>query len=103
MGVQNKYKSDSVFPKYKARIVVKGFKQEQGVDFDEIFSPVKITTLRMMLALVAKSDLDLFQMDVKTVFLDRDLDEEIYMEQPKGFEVYGKMPLVCKLKKSLWS
>ena len=61
-----------------------------------------MTTLRMMLALVAKNYLDLFQMDVKTVFLHGDLDEEIYMEKPKGFEVYGKMPLICKVKKSLY-
>ena len=51
-----KYTSDSVLPKYKARVVAKGFKQEQGVHFDEIFSlVVKMTTLRMMLALVAKT------------------------------------------------
>ena len=52
-----------------------------------------MTTLRMMFALVAKSDLDLFHMDVKTAFLHGDLDKEIYMEQPKGFEVSRKMPL----------
>ena len=49
-----------------------------------------------------KNDPDLFQMDVKTAFLHGDLDKEIYMEQPKGFEVYGKMPLVYKLNKSLY-
>ena len=54
------------------------FKQEQGVDFDEIFSPVvKMTTFCVMLALVAKNDLDLFQMDVKTTFLHGDLNEGI--------------------------
>ena len=89
--------------KCKACIVAKGFKQEQGVNFDEIFSQVvQMTTLHMMLALIAKNGLDLFQMDVKNATLHGDLDEEIYVEQPKGFEVYGKMPLVCKLKKSLY-
>ena len=83
--------------------MAKGFKQEQGVDFDEIFSPVvKMTTFCVMLALVAKNDLDLFQMDVKTAFLHGDLDKEIYMEQPNGYEVYRKMPLVCKLNKCLY-
>ena len=98
-----KYTSDKTSPKYKARLVAKGFKQEQGVDFDEIFSPVvKMTTLRMLLALAANQDLELVQMDVKTAFLHGDLDEEIYMEQPEGYEVSGKEHLVCKLKKSLY-
>ena len=98
-----KYTADSASPKYKARLVAKGFKQEHGVDFDEIFSPVvKMTTLRMLLALAANQDLELVQMDVKTAFLHGDLDEEIYMEQPEGYEVSGKEHLVCKLKKSLY-
>eukprot|EP00249_Psilotum_nudum_P000164 c10596_g1_i1 orf=73-342(-) len=61
-------------PKYKARLVAKGFAQRKGVDFDEIFSPVvKMTTLRTMLGLTARLDLDLVQMDLRTTFLHRDL------------------------------
>ena len=57
-------------PKYKARLVAKGFRQQQGVDFQEIFSPiVKTTTLRCVLALSAREDMELVQMDVKTTFL----------------------------------
>ena len=67
-------------PKYKARLVAKGFKQVQHVHFDEVFSPiVKMTTLQCVQALVAKHDLVLHQMDVKTTFLHGYLHEEVYM------------------------
>ncbi|KAK9940454.1 hypothetical protein M0R45_017116 [Rubus argutus] len=89
--------------KFKARLVVKGFEQKEGVDFDEIFSPVvKMTSIRVILGMVASMNLEVEQMDVKTAFLHGDLDEEIYMEQPEGFEVKGKEQMVCKLKKSLY-
>ena len=61
-----------------------------------------MTTLRCVLALAAHMDMDLVQMDVKTAFLHGDLQEEIYMQQPEGFEEEGKDKLVCKLKKSLY-
>ncbi|MCO5551075.1 hypothetical protein L7F22_064920 [Adiantum nelumboides] len=90
-------------PKYKARLVAKGFKQKKGIGFDEVVSPVvKMTTLRCFLALVAKLDLELHQMDVKTAFLHGDLNEEIYMQQPEGFIEKGKEALVCRLLKSLY-
>ena len=83
--------SDSTNPKYKARLVVKGLRQEYGVDFDKIFSPMmKMTTLRFMLGVVAADNLELIQLDVKTTFLHGDLKEEIYMEQPKGFVASGQ-------------
>lgn len=89
--------------KYKARLVVKGFGQKKGIDFDEIFSPVvKMSSIRVALALTASLDLELEQLDVKTAFLHGDLKEEIYMAQPEGFEAKGKEHLVCKLKKSLY-
>ena len=89
--------------RYKARLVVKGFAQKKGIDFDEIFSPVvKMTSIRTILSLVAVEDLHLEQLDVKTTFLHGDLEEEIYMQQPQGYEVKGKEKLVCRLKKSLY-
>ena len=68
-------------PKYKARLVVKGFGQRKGIDFDEIFSPVvKISSIRTVLGLAASLNLEIEKMDVKTAFLHGDLEEEIYME-----------------------
>ncbi|KAJ4736375.1 Transposon Ty1-NL2 Gag-Pol polyprotein [Rhynchospora pubera] len=89
--------------RYKARLVVKGFMQKKGIDYTEVFSPVvKLTTIRMVLGFVATENLHLEQLDVKTTFLHGDLEEEIYMVQPEGFEIRGKEGLVCKLKKSLY-
>ena len=89
--------------KYKARLVVKGFNQKHGVDFDEIFSPVvKLSSIWVVLGLVTSLDLELEQLDVKTAFLHGDLEEEIYMVQPEGFEVKGKEHMVYRLKKSLY-
>ena len=68
-----------------------------------IFSPVvKMTSIRTILSLVAVEHLHLEQLDVKTTFLHGDLEEEIYMQQPQGYEVKGKKNLVCRLKKSLY-
>ncbi|KAH9314145.1 hypothetical protein KI387_022772, partial [Taxus chinensis] len=89
--------------RYKARLVVKGFAQEKCIDSDEIFSlVVKINSIIIVLSLVVVENLHLEQLDVKTAFLHGDLDEEIYMEQPRGYEVRGKEKLVCRLKKSLY-
>ena len=84
--------SDLASPKYKIRLIAKGFQQEYGIDFDESFSlVVKMTTLRFMLGVVAAENLELIQLDVKTAFLHGDLEEEIYMEQPKGFVASGRV------------
>jgi hypothetical protein len=90
-------------PRYKARLVVKGFRQRKGIDFDEILSlVVKMSSIRVVLGLAASLDLEIEQMDVKTAFLHGDLDDEIYMEQPESFKVKGKEDYVCHLKKSLY-
>lgn len=85
--------------------MVKGFGQKKGIDFDEIVSPVvKMSSIRVALALTASLDLELEQKE-KQVFTKRagfSRKEEIYMAQPEGFEAKGKEHLVCKLKKSLY-
>ena len=89
--------------RHKARLVAKGYSQVEGVDFNETFAPVaKFSTIRCILALGAAMDLEMHQMDVKTAFLNGDLEEDIYMDQPQGFVQEGQEELVCKLKKSLY-
>ena len=100
-----KTKRDSLgnIERYKARLVAKGFTQKEGIDYTETFSPVsKKDSLRIILALVAHLDLELQQMDVKTAFLNGDLEEEVYMKQPEGFSSREGEHLVCKLKKSIY-
>ena len=87
----------------QSHLVLKGFAQNKGIDFDEIFSPVvKMTSIRTILSLVVVEYFHLEQSDVKTTFLHGDLEEDIYMQQPQGYEVKRKENLVCKLKKSLY-
>jgi transposase InsO family protein len=100
-----KTKKDSLgnIERYKARLVAKGFTQKEGIDYTKTFSPVsKKDSLRIILALVAHFDLELQQMDVKTAFLNGDLEEEVYMKQPEGFPSSDGEHLVCKLKKSIY-
>ncbi|KAL0327775.1 UNVERIFIED_CONTAM: Retrovirus-related Pol polyprotein from transposon TNT 1-94 [Sesamum angustifolium] len=81
----------------------KGIFTTEGIDYDEIFSPVvRHTSIKAILALVANWDMHLEQMDVKTTFLHGDLEEQIYMEQPDAFTQPGHEHLVCKLKKLLY-
>jgi hypothetical protein len=90
--------------RYHARLVVKGYAQKERIDFHEIFSPVvRLTTIRVVLAMCAIFDLHLEQLDVKTAFLHGELEEEIYMLKPEGFAETDKENLVCRLNKSLYS
>jgi len=84
--------------RYKARLVARGFTQTYRVDYNKTFSPIaKFTSIRCILALAALEDMEIHQMEVKTAFLNGELEEEIYMEQPQGFVHQGGEHLVCKL------
>jgi len=73
------------------------------VDYNETFAPIaKFTSIRCILALMALKDMEIHQMDVKTIFLNGKFEEEIYMEQPQGFVHQGGEHLMCKLHKSLY-
>ena len=98
-----KENQDGEIERFKARLVAKGFLQKFGIDYDETFAPVaKFTSIRIVLSLAAKYGLKLHQMDVKTAFLNGELDEDIYMEQPDGYVDEDHPDYVCKLKRSLY-
>ena len=83
-------KANGAIDKYKARLVVKGYKQREGLDYFDTYSHVtRIISIRMLIAIVAVYKLEIHQMDMKTTFLNGDLKEEIYLEQPEGFIVMG--------------
>jgi histone deacetylase 1/2 len=99
-----KFNLDGTIAKYKARLVAKGYTQQEGIDYQKTFSPVlKLTSIRMLLALMIHHKLDIQQMDVKTLFFNDQLDEKIYMEIPKGLlQEQRNSKLVHKLEKALY-
>ncbi|RVW88887.1 Retrovirus-related Pol polyprotein from transposon TNT 1-94 [Vitis vinifera] len=100
---KTKRDSNGNVERYKARLVAKGFTQKEGIDFKETFSPVSMKdSFRIIMALVAHYDLELHQMDVKTTFLNGDIDETIYMVQPENFVSEDSKNMVCKLTKSIY-
>ncbi|KAJ9546873.1 hypothetical protein OSB04_019416 [Centaurea solstitialis] len=88
---------------YKARLVAKGYTQTHGVDYDETFSPVAmLKSIRILIAIAAFHDYEIWQMDVKTAFLNGKLSEDVYMTQPEGFVQSEHPNRVCKLQKSIY-
>ncbi|MCO5605633.1 hypothetical protein L7F22_059816 [Adiantum nelumboides] len=98
-----KCKSDGSVERYKARLVAKGYAQTKGLDYDETFSPVaKMTTVKLVIAMASMSGWKLWQIDVNNTFLNGDLEEEVYMIQPEGYQ-HPEFPYyVCRLKKELY-
>ena len=100
---RNKHNEDGKVVRNKARLVCKGYTQIEGVDVDETFAPVaRLETIRMFLALAAHKRYKVYQMDVKSAFLNGLLKEEVYIEQPDGVQINEDETQVCKLKKALY-
>eukprot|EP00253_Pinus_taeda_P035126 PITA_35126 len=107
IGVKWVYKTKSnnegKIERQKARLVVKGYKQQYGRDYDETFVPVeRMETVRTVLSIAAQHKWKIYQMDVKSAFLNGVLKEEVYIEQPLGYEKKGQEHKVCRLKKALY-
>ncbi|GKC14326.1 zinc finger, CCHC-type containing protein, partial [Tanacetum coccineum] len=89
---KRKMKVDGTIDKFKARLVIQGFKQKERIDYFDTYAPVaRITTIRLLLALAAIYNLVIHQMDVKIAFFNGDLEEEVYMKQPEGFVMPSKL------------
>ena len=100
---KTKYDFKGNVERFKTRLMAKGFTQREGIDYNETFSSVSCKdSFRIIMALVTHYDLELHQMDVKTTFLNGDLEENIYMAQPRGLVVEGKERIECRLKKSIY-
>ena len=100
---KKKMKVDGTIDKFKARLVIQGFKQREGIDFSDTYAPVaRISSIRLLIALAAINYLVIHEMDVKTAFLNGILEEEVYMKQPEDFVMSGNEHKVCKLIKSLY-
>jgi len=100
---KTKYNEHAQIDKYKAILVAKGYSQKHGVDFTEVYAPVaRMDTVRMIIALAAHQNWQIFQLDVKSTFLHGELNEDVYVEQPRGYEKKGSEHLVYKLHKALY-
>ena len=94
---------NGIIVRNKARLVAQGFNQEEGIDYEETFAPVaRLEAIRMLLAFACFKDFVLYQMDVKSAFLDDFINEEVYVEQPPGFQSFNFPNHVFRLKKALY-
>ena len=98
-----KHAADESVEKYKVRFVAKGFSQKEGIDYEETFAPVaKYSSIWTNISLAAEMGWCFHQMDVKTTFLNGVIEEEVYIEQPEGFDVKNRVMHVCRLHRALY-
>jgi hypothetical protein len=100
---QNKQDENEIIVRNKARLVAQGYSQIEGLDFDEIFAPIaRLEAIRILLAYATSHNIKLYQMDVKSVFLNGKINELVYVDQPPSFEDSKKSNHVYKLSKVLY-
>ncbi|GKE74170.1 retrovirus-related pol polyprotein from transposon TNT 1-94 [Tanacetum coccineum] len=100
---KNKCDAENIMVQNKSRFVAKGYKQEEGIDFEESFAPFdRLEVVRMFIAFAAHRNITIFQMDVKTAFLNVPLKEEVYVSQPEGFIDFEFPNHIYRLKKALY-
>ena len=100
---KKKMNAQGEIERYKAQLVVKGYRQREGVDYAEVFAPVtRMETVRLLISIATQNKWPIFQMDVKSAFLNGVLKEEVYIEQPLGYMRRGEEKKVLRLKKALY-
>nr|GEW24978.1 copia protein [Tanacetum cinerariifolium] len=100
---RNKLDENGIVSRNKATLVAQGYNQQEGIDYDETYAPVaRVESIRVLLAYACALDFKLFQMDVKSAFLNGFINKEVYVEQPSGFIDFEKPDHVYKLKKELY-
>jgi hypothetical protein len=100
---KTKYAADGNIEKHKAQSMATGFSQIEGANYDETFAPVaRFTYIQSIIDIATEMGWRIHQMDVKTTFLNGFIEEEVYIEQPQGFEVLGRESHVCLRRKALY-
>ncbi|GJY11665.1 retrovirus-related pol polyprotein from transposon TNT 1-94 [Tanacetum coccineum] len=100
---RNKLDENGIVSRNKARLVAQGYNQQEGIDYDETYASVaRLESIRILLAIACANDFKLYQMDVKSAFLNGFINEEVYIAQPSGFIDFAKPNYVYKLKKALY-
>ena len=91
------------FVRNEAKLVCKGYSQQEGIDYEETYAPVaRMEVVRMFLACATNKKFKVYWMDVKSAFLNGELEEEVYIEQPKGFPLSKDKEMVCRMKKDIY-
>jgi hypothetical protein len=99
----NKLNEDGKVTSNKPRLVCKGYAQIEGIDFEETFAPfARMEAICLLLAYACSKNVTVYHMDIKSTFLNGELEEEVYIEQPEGFQLSENTYYVCKLKKVLY-
>jgi hypothetical protein len=100
---KNKLNEKGKIVRNKERLVCKVYAQVEGQDFEETFAPVeRLEAIKMFLSYACYKNFKVYQMDIKLTFLNGDIDEDVYVEQPEGFSLTDNHDYVCKLKKALY-